>query len=167
MHSAVQKWMDRDNAAYAWNSWYPGGEGLRVAADPRRRLMYLRQNMLNEATHALRLNGRTPRVALYVCTRSSALDAEEQFALLGAVAVRRAMRVGAEFTDGHGPIAVEQRTGLLRALTQVRRGFVDGILCPDFAHISPHLEEYEQVLRTTSQRRWFVALRDPETTAGL
>ncbi|WP_328965695.1 hypothetical protein [Streptomyces virginiae] len=167
MHSAVQRWMDRDNAAYAWNSWDLGGEGLRVTADPHRRLMYLRQNMLNEATHALRRNGRTPRVALYVCTRSSALDAEEQFALLRAVAVRRAMRVGAEFTDGHRPIAVEQRTGLLKALTQVRQGYVDGILCPGFAHISPHLDEYERVLRTTAERRWFVALRDPETTVGL
>ncbi|MCX5174228.1 recombinase family protein [Streptomyces virginiae] len=157
--------MDRDNAAYAWNSWLAGGEGLRVAADPHRRLMYLRQNMLHEATHALRRNGRTPRVALYVCTRSS--DPEEQFALLRAVAVRRAMRVGAEFTDGHRPIAVEQRTGLLNALAQVRQGYVDGILCPDFEHISPHLDEYERVLRTTAQRRWFVALRDPETTVGL
>ncbi|MEU6760359.1 recombinase family protein [Streptomyces sp. NPDC046685] len=167
MHSAVQRWMDRDNAVRAWNSWYSGDEGLRVAADPHRRLMYLRQNMLNEATHALRRNGRTPRVALYVCTRSSAPDAEQQFAVLRAVAVRRAMRVGAAFTDGHGPSAVERRTGLLEALSQVRQGFVDGILCPDFAHISPDLQEYEQVLRTTAQRRWFVALGCPETTAGL
>ncbi|MFB6583346.1 recombinase family protein [Streptomyces sp. NPDC056402] len=159
--------MDRENAAYAWNSWFSGGEGLRVAADPHRRLMYLRQNMLTEATHALRRNGRTPRVALYVCTRSLGLDAEEQFALLRAIAVRRAMRVGAEFTDGHGPSAVEQRLGLLKALDQVRQGFVDGILCPDFSHISPHLDEYERVLRTTAQRRWFVALGSPETTAGL
>ncbi|MER6256278.1 recombinase family protein [Streptomyces sp. NPDC001584] len=167
MHSAVERWMDRDNAAYAWHSWFSGDEGLRVAADPHRRLMYLRQNMLTEATHALRRNGRTPRVALYVCTRSSAPDAEQQFARLRAVAVRRAMRVGAEFTDGHGPSAVEQRTGLLKALDQVRQGFVDGILCPDFEHISPHLDEYERVLRTTAQRRWFVALGAPETTAGL
>ncbi|WP_327733415.1 recombinase family protein [Streptomyces nojiriensis] len=167
MHSAVQRWMDRHNAAYAWNSWYSGGEGQRVTADPHRRLMYLRQNMLTEATHALRRNGRTPRVALYVCTRSSAPDTEEQFALLRAVAVRRAMRVGAEFTDGQGPSAVEQRTGLLKALTKVRQGYVDGILCPDFEHISPHLDEYERVLRTTAQRRWFVALGSPETAAGL
>ncbi|MEU9146559.1 hypothetical protein [Streptomyces sp. NPDC048349] len=129
--------------------------------------MYLRQNMLNEATHALRRNGRTPRVALYLCTRSYDPDPAEQFDLLYAVASQRGMRAGAEFTDGNGPTAIAQRTGLLKALEQVRQGFVDGLLCPAFEHISPHLDEYERVLRTTAHRRWFVALSDPETTAGL
>ncbi|MFE2163891.1 hypothetical protein ACFXB3_02220 [Streptomyces sp. NPDC059447] len=167
MHSAVQKWMDRDNAVRAWHSRYTGDEGLQVTADPHRRLMYLRQNMLHEATHALRRNGRTPRVALYVCTRSYDPDPTDQFDLLHAIASQRGMRAGAEFTDGNGPTAIERRTGLLKALEQVRRGFVDGLLCPTFEHISPHLDEYEHVLRTTAQRRWFVALGSPETTAGL
>ncbi|MGW2680902.1 hypothetical protein [Streptomyces sp. NPDC001436] len=51
----------------------------------------------------------------------------------------------------------------MNALEHVQFGFADGILCPTYEHVSPDLEEYEEVLRSATSRRWFVALAVPET----
>lgn len=146
-----------------WQTGYQGGEGRGMEVDPLHRLMYLRQHMLTEATHAARRNGRTPRVALYVCTEASDSDPGPVFDRLRAVARTRGMRAGTEFTDGNGPTLRGRRGGFMNALEHVQFGFADGILCPTYEHVSPDLEEYEEVLRSATSRRWFVALAVPET----
>ncbi|MFJ8165571.1 hypothetical protein ACIRBY_32305 [Streptomyces sp. NPDC096136] len=127
--------------------------------------MYLRQHMLTEAMAAARRNGRTPRVALYVCTKASAPDPGPVFDQLRAVARVRGMQAGAEFTDATGPTIPGRRGGFMNVLEHVQHGYADGILCPSYEHVSPDLEEYEEVLRSATSRRWFVALAAPETGA--
>lgn len=146
-----------------WQTGYQGGEGRGIEVDPFRRLMYLRQHMLTEATAAARRNGRTPRVALYVCTKAS--DPGPVFDRLRAVARVRGMQAGAEFADATGQTIPGRRGGFMNVLEHIQHGYADGILCPSYEHVSPDLEEYEEVLRSATSRRWFVALAVPETRA--
>ncbi|MFK0252961.1 hypothetical protein [Streptomyces sp. NPDC090445] len=139
----------------------PGQEPVRQA-DPLSRLWGVRTDGVRAAAALARQNGRVLRVVRYV--QAPQHEADARFEALELVARSRHYLVRDETClDVGGPALLEYRPGLSAARRLLRSGFADGLLAPAYEHISPHLAEYERLLKDMAARGHFLALALSET----
>ncbi|MGR8008618.1 hypothetical protein [Streptomyces hypolithicus] len=138
-----------------WRPWHDNSCRLPVNQDTR--LNAIRHSFYEEAIAGRAEQGRQIRVTTYVLA-SRGVDVEGTHHALTEHAQRMDWRLGGlRFTDKYVSRPDDARPAFNEACRYAAAGFVDGILTPDRAALTPSDEAYEAYLRWLHDRLSFVA----------